>query len=168
MRGAPGAGRGCPCADVLDPLGVGGHAGRALRELHQHGTQKRRGDPHQSRDLRVGSHRPDVSQGLRPVAADGRRIRLLRQEPARGSSTLDDAGRAHESAIRRGHRAARRDGADRSGDLREGPNGRTTSRRSTSPRSSVWMPHSRTSCRRSNLAPEKLDLITHNSSVQDS
>ena len=28
-----------PCAYVIDPLGVGGHMGRALRELHDRGTQ---------------------------------------------------------------------------------------------------------------------------------
>ena len=29
-----------PCAYVIDPLGVGGHMGRALRELQYDDTQK--------------------------------------------------------------------------------------------------------------------------------
>ncbi len=110
-----------PCAYVIDPVRVGGHMGRALRELHQHGTQKRRGDPHQSRDVRAGSDRPDVSQCLRPVAADGRRRSVFPEDAARRAGAVHGDGGPDESAIRGGDRALRQDRRRGSDHVREGP-----------------------------------------------
>jgi hypothetical protein len=86
-------GRDCTLRLGDRPYRVGGHMGRALRELRDHDTQKRCGNTPRPRDVRVGSDRPDVSQCLRPVAADGRRLRVLREDPARGPGTVDDDGR---------------------------------------------------------------------------
>ena len=56
-----------------------------------------------------------------PSLQTGGGVRLLREDPARGAGPVDHDGRADEPAVRRGHRAVRRDGGHRSGDLREGP-----------------------------------------------